>query len=128
MEQEFNKLTEIIIGAAIEVHRLLGPGLLEKYYGYALTYELTKRGLDVKTEVRVPFIYKELYIQDAARIDILVEDKIIIELKATEMDNDLFSRQILTYLKLSGKKLGLLINFKRKFVKDGITRVINGSL
>ena len=125
--EDYNRLSENIIAAAIEVHKTLGPGLGEKYYRYALTHELRLRGYKVCEEVGVSFNYKDLCIKEACRVDIIVEDKIILELKATERDNELYASQLLTYLRLTGFKLGLVINFNRIRLVDGIKRVINGS-
>lgn len=124
--EEYNKLTKGIISAAIEVHKTLGAGLIEKYYRYALAYELKSRGYSVREEVSIPFIYKDLNIKDACRADIIVEDKIILELKASDKDNTLYSSQLYTYLKLTGMHLGLVLNFSRPRLIEGIERVING--
>lgn len=122
---ELNDLTGNIIGAAIEVHRYLGPGLLEHTYRKALLHELRQRGLSAATEVSIPIIYKGELIDAAYRADIIVKNQIILELKSTEKDNPLYLKQLLTYLRLSNKKLGLLINFNRKILKEGIVRVVN---
>ena len=127
-KEEYNELSKAIIGSAIEVHKTLGAGLIEKYYGYALAHELKSRGYKVETEKAIPFIYKDLVIKDACRADLIVEDSIIVELKATEIDNTLFAAQLLTDLKMSGMKLGLVLNFNRERLIDGIERVINGQL
>lgn len=124
---ELNNLTGKIIGAAIDVHRFLGPGLLETTYRKALMYELLQRGLKAEAEVAIPFVYKGVIIDTAYRADIIVEDKIILELKSTENHSPLYFKQLLTYLRLSNKKLGLLINFNREVLKEGIVRVVNGS-
>lgn len=122
---ENNELTREIIGAAIEVHKALGPGLLEKAYQKALSFELRLRGFKVKEEVEVPVKYKGIEIDASFRADIIVEDRIIVELKATEKENPLYSKQLLTYLHFTNKELGLLINFNRPRLSDGIERVIN---
>lgn len=114
-----------IIGAAIEVHRNLGPGLLESTYEICLCKELEILGIKFERQRELKVNYKGLSIKEAYRIDILVEDEIILELKAVETLKDIHKFQLLTYLKLSNKKLGLLINFNVKLLKDGITRVIN---
>lgn len=123
-----NELSKIIIGAAIEIHKTLGPGLLESAYEYALFYDLKELGLDIKRQVAMPFKYKEKEIElDVAyRIDILVENKVIIEVKAVESLTPTHFAQTLTYLKLSNLKLGLLLNFNEKYLKHGIQRVVNG--
>jgi GxxExxY protein len=122
---EENKITEKIIGAAIEVHRTLGPGLLESAYQECLLYELKSLGLSVRKEVTLPIIYKEIKLNHGYRIDLLVNDKIVIELKTVESFTDVHFAQILTYLKLGEYPLGLLINFHTKLLKNGIKRFIN---
>lgn len=122
---KLNKLTENIIGAAIEVHRKLGPGLLESAYQECLFYELTMMGFEVKKEVPQPIIYKEVQLDHGYRIDLLVEDKIVIETKTVEFLTDVHTAQLLTYLKLGGFKLGLLMNFHVELLKDGIKRIAN---
>jgi GxxExxY protein len=120
-----NDLSYLIIGAATDLHRTLGPGLLESAYEVALVYELNELGLQVKTQVPIPLIYKGIKLEVAYRLDLLVEDKVIVELKAVEFIHDIHFAQTLTYLKLSGKKLALLINFNSKLLKHGIHRIIN---
>jgi GxxExxY protein len=119
---EDNKLTEIIIGCAIEVHKTLGPGLLESAYEECLFYELKNKGLDVLRQKAVPVIYKEIKLECGYRIDLLVENKIIIELKVVDTFNPVHEAQILTYMKFSGKSIGLLINFNVTLLKNGIKR------
>jgi GxxExxY protein len=122
-----NEISNKIIGAAIEVHRTLGgPGLLESIYEAALCHELRLQGLQIQRQVPIEVIYKDVKIKEPLYIDILVEDKVIIEVKATEKNNLIFETQILTYLRLTGKKLGLLINFGEIYVKNGIKRIVNG--
>lgn len=119
-------LTEKIIGAAIEVHRVLGgPGLLESAYEEALAEELLQCGLSVKRQVTCPINYKGKTLQTLLRIDLLVEDSVIIECKATTDHNPIFEAQCLTYLRLLKVKVGLVINFGQKFLKNGIHRVVN---
>lgn len=120
-----NELSNIIIGAAIEVHKALGPGLLESAYEATLHKELTLKGLDVKAQVGLPLVYKDVKLDIGYRVDLLVENKVIIEIKSVETLNDVHVAQLLTYLKLSGCKLGLLINFNVKQLKDGIKRLVN---
>ncbi len=120
-----NDITKIIIGKAIEVHRALGPGLLESAYQECLFYELQNSGLSVKKEVPMPIIYKDIKLDHGYRIDILVENKIVVELKHVETLTDVHEAQILTYLKLGGYEIGLLINFNEKLLKRGIKRYIN---
>lgn len=121
---EVNKVTEIIIGCAIEVHKLLGPGLLESAYEDCLAYELIKSGLKVERQKAVPVIYKEIHLECGYRIDILVEDQVILELKAVESLNPVHEAQLLTYMKFSKKRIGLLINFHVSVLKNGIRRFI----
>lgn len=124
-QTQINQLSNEIIGAAIEVHRTLGPGLLEHTYQAALLFELKLRGLKSQSEVDLPVYYKGCKLDIAYRADIVVENEIIIELKATDNDSPLFQRQLLTYLRISNKKLGLLINFNKEILKQGIVRVVN---
>jgi len=123
--ESYNALTSKIIAAGIEVHRRLGPGLLESAYEACLVYELRKRGLKALSQVGLPVIYDEVKLDVGYRIDILVEDSVIIELKAVEKVIALHEAQLISYLKLSGKKVGLLLNFNVTRLKDGITRLAN---
>ncbi len=116
------ELTSLIIGKAIEVHRTLGPGLLESAYQECLFYELKKEQLKVIKEKPLPIIYKEIQLNHGYRIDLLIEDKIVIELKTVEYFTDVHTAQILTYMKLGGFSIGLLINFHTKLLKNGIKR------
>ena len=120
-----NEISQLIIGCAIKVHTALGPGLLESAYEECLYYELIKEGLKVEKQKALPLIYEEIKLEVGYRLDLLVEDKVIIEIKACEGLNDVHLAQVLTYLKLSNVKLGLLINFNVTRVKDGIKRVVN---
>ncbi len=119
---EENKLTEIIIGKAIEVHKQLGPGLLESAYQECLFYELKNSGLAVIKEISLPIVYKEIKLDHGYRIDLLVENTVVIELKTVEFLNDVHTAQILTYMKLGNYNLGLLLNFHVKLLKNGIKR------
>ena len=121
-----NELAKEVIGCAISVHRNLGPGLLENAYQQCLAYELKKQGLNIEVEKPMPLIYDEIKMDCGYRVDILVENKLILELKAVEALNDVHLAQTLTYLKLSGYKLGLLMNFNVSILKNGIKRVVNG--
>ena len=122
-----NELSHKIIGTAIEVHRTFGgPGLLESIYEAALCHELTLQGLSVQRQIPVKVVYKGMTIRDPLFGDILVDNKVIIEVKATEKNHPIFETQVLTYLRLTGIKLGLLINFGNSQVKDGIARIVNG--
>jgi len=118
-----NQLTEKIIGAAIEVHRQLGPGLLESTYEAAMCVELELAGLKHQCQVAMPVIYKGRAIGEY-RIDLIVEDTVIVEIKSVERFDPIFEAQILTYLKVTNKNLGLLINFNSRLLKDGIKRFI----
>lgn len=122
-----NILTETIIGAAMTVHRELGPGLLESVYQTCLYIELESLQLKVRKEVELPVMYRNRVVSDNGfRIDLLVEDLIIIELKSVEKVQPVHAKQLLTYLRLANKPLGLLLNFNESMLKDGITRVSNG--
>ncbi|WP_149239685.1 GxxExxY protein [Dyadobacter sp. 32] len=120
-----NELSYEIIGIALELHRNIGPGLLESAYENALAYDLVEAGFEVQTQVVMPFEYKEVKMGVGYRIDMIVENKIIIEVKAVADIAPVHSAQLLTYLRLSNLKLGLLINFNAKLLKDGIHRVVN---
>ncbi len=121
--KDIDKLTESIIGCAIEVHRHLGPGLLESAYEAALCIELELAGLKYQRQVSIPALYKERTIGEY-RIDLVVEDAVIVEIKSVDRFDPVFDAQVLTYLKVTGKKIGLLINFNSRFLKDGIKRFI----
>ena len=123
--KEINKITEIIIGCAIEVHKTLGPGLLESTYLACIYYELVKAGLFVEQQVALPLIYKEIHMEIGCRLDLLVEKKVVIEGKSIEALNDIHIAQGLTYLKLSHAKVCLLINFNVLKLIDGIKRLIS---
>jgi len=121
-----NLLSGLVIDAAYQVHSRLGPGLLESVYERVLEYELQKRNLSVQTQVPVAIAYDALDIKDAFRADLIVNDRLIVELKSVENLLPIHSKQLLTYLKLSKKKLGLLINFGSPLIKNGIVRLANG--
>ena len=122
--ERLNKLSYEIIGCAMKVHSQLGPGLLESTYEACLEYELKQKGFKVESQKSLPVIYNSIKLDAGYRIDLMVEDEIIIELKAVRETTPIDEAQLMTYLKLSGKKLGLLINFNVKVLKDGITRRI----
>ncbi len=122
---EINKITQAIIGAAIEVHKELGPGLLESAYQECLYFELLERGLSVQKELELPVVYKEVQLDCGYRIDLFVENEVIVELKSVKELEDIHIAQTLTYLKLSNKKIGLLINFNETKLMDGLRRLIN---
>jgi GxxExxY protein len=125
MHNSINELTYIIRGIAFKIHSTLGPGLLESVYERIFMHELEKAGLKAKSQVAIPLIYEGLYLETAFRLDILVEDKVVIELKSVEHLTDIHHKQLLTYLKLSKKSIGLLINFNVADLKTGIVRVVN---
>ncbi|APZ46699.1 GxxExxY protein [Polaribacter reichenbachii] len=120
-----NEISKIIVDCALKVHRNLGPGLLESAYEECLFYELEKRNLKVEKQKPLPLIYEEVKLNVGYRLDLLVQDKVIVELKAVENLTDVHLAQVLTYLKLSECKLGLLINFNVALIKYGIKRVVN---
>jgi GxxExxY protein len=122
--RDLNKITEQIIGAAIDVHRALGPGLLESTYEECIAFELMERGLNVERQKELPVTYKGVRLDCGYRIDLLVEGKVIVELKAVESLQPIHEAQVLTYLKLSGHKVALLINFNVKILKDGVRRLV----
>ena len=124
--EEYNELTHTIIGAALEVHKELGPGLLEAVYEDCLVAELQMRGLRVSRQIKVPIIYKGMEVGNPLILDILVEDCVIVELKTVQELLDIHSAQLLSYLRLTGKKLGLLINFNNLHLREGLKRVVNG--
>lgn len=123
--EDINKLTEIIIGSAIKVHKTLGPGLFESVYESCLYYELEKQKIKVLRQVPIDFKHDDIMIDCGFRADLIVEDSVIVELKSVKELNDIHFSQILTYLKLSKLKIGLLINFNVKMLIDGVKRVIN---
>jgi GxxExxY protein len=123
---DLNHLSSLIIKAAINVHRELGPGLLESVYQRCMAVDLENTGLRVQTEVPVPIFYQERKIHDDGfRIDLLVNDSIVVELKSVNQIQDVHKKQLLTYLRLAKKPLGLLINFNEVLLKNGITRIVN---
>jgi len=127
LKMEINQITDQIIQAAIEAHKTLGgPGLLETVYEEALVFELESRGLDVQRQVSLPILYKGNQLGNPLRIDLIVEDTVIIECKASSENHPIFESQLLTYLRISGKSVGLVLNFGQKYLKDGIRRVVNG--
>jgi GxxExxY protein len=120
-----NEISEKIIGCAIEVHKSLGPGLLESAYLECLYYEIQKAGLFVEKQKPLPLVYKEVRLDAGYRLDLIVESKVIIEVKSVEALNDVHTAQVLTYLKLSGCKLGLLMNFNVIRLVEGLKRLVN---
>lgn len=122
------EISKIVFDCALKVHKTLGPGLLESAYEECLFYELKKTNLKVEKQKPLPLIYEEVNLEIGYRIDLIIEDKFIVEVKSVEALNEVHLAQLLTYLKLSECKLGLLINFNVKLLKDGVRRVINGVL
>jgi GxxExxY protein len=120
-----NQISEIIIGCAIEVHKNLGPGLLESAYEECLYYEIGSKGLWIEKQKPLPLVYKEIKLEAGYRIDLWVENKLIIEVKSVEFLNEVHLAQVMTYLRVSGCKLGLLLNFNVLRLKEGIRRVVN---
>lgn len=123
---EINEITEKIIACAIKVHTNLGPGLLESAYKECLYYELIKAGLTTEKEKPLPLIYEEIKMDCGYRVDLLIENSVVVEIKSVDAINDIFIAQVLTYLKLSKCRIGLLINFNVVKLKDGIKRLIHG--
>ena len=122
---EVNQITHEILDSAYKVHTILGPGLLESAYQTCLVYELKKKGFRVEVEKPLPIIYEEIKLDCGYRIDILVEDTVVIELKTVDAFTDAHSAQVLTYLRFSEKKVGLLLNFNKKSLEDGIKRFVH---
>jgi len=120
-----NEISKRVIGVAIELHKTIGPGLLESAYENAFAFDLRQAGFDVKQQVPMPFVYKDVKLDVGYRIDLIVNDILLIEIKSVETLAPIHYAQTLTYLKLSGIKLGLLINFNSKLLKDDIHRIVN---
>lgn len=121
-----NEIGKIIVDAALAIHKEIGPGLLENVYEVILAHELETRGLKIQRQVPIAIRYRDVQFDEGFRIDLLVEDKVIIELKSVESMNRVFAKQVLTYLRLSNHRLGFLINFGTSLMKDGIERIVNG--
>ncbi len=121
-----NAIAKEIVDAAFRIHTTLGPGLLESVYDAVLTYELTRRGPRTVRQQPIPVIYENVRIDTGFRADLIVEDKVIVEIKSVEVLSPVHRKQLLTYLRLADKRLGLLINFHVALIKDGITRIVNG--
>ncbi|TVR84533.1 MAG: GxxExxY protein [Saprospirales bacterium] len=120
-----NHISKIVVNTAYDIHVKLGPGLLESVYEEIMFFELTKQGLKVEKQKAVPVIWDNLKMELGFRADLIVENKVIVELKSVEALAPVHPKQLLTYLKITGLKLGLLINFNEKLIKDGITRIVN---
>lgn len=123
-----NEISKIAIGCSLKVHKTLGPGLLESVYQGALAYELNKNGLSVEVEKDIPVIYENIKFDKGFRADIVINNKVLLELKSVKKLEDIHFKQTLTYLKLTGIKLGLVINFNEVLLKNGLKRIINGKL
>ena len=123
-----NDIAKLIVDASIQIHKELGPGLLETVYEVLLKHELESRDLKVDRQIPIPINYKGIKFQQGFKADLIVEDKVIIELKSVETISKAHKKQVLTYLKLTDKKLGFLLNFGEALMKDGITRLINGTI
>ena len=123
--ERIEEIAKIIVNAAFKVHKELGPGLLEKVYEACLVYEITKAGFEVKRQVEVPIIYDGVTLKEYLRLDIIVENSIIIEVKAVDIVNPVWNAQIISHLKLTNNELGFLINFNVPLIKNGIKRFIN---
>jgi len=121
-----NEISKIIVDVSYQIHTELGPGLLENVYEEILYYELTKKGLFVERQKSLPVIWKDVKLSIGYRADLIVENKVLIEVKSVEEVAPVHPKQVLTYLKISNLKLGLLINFNQKLLKDGIKRIVNG--
>ena len=121
-----NAIAREIVDAAFRIHTTLGPGLLESVYETILSYELTRRGLQVARQQAIPIIYESVRMDEGFRADLIVNDKVIVEIKSVEALGHIHKKQLLTYLRLADKRLGLLINFNTALIKDGITRIANG--
>jgi GxxExxY protein len=125
-EMHENDIAREIVDAAFKVHTTLGPGLLESVYEAVLAHELRKRSLKVERQAPIPVVYEEVRLEEGFRADLVVQDKVLVELKSVERVAPVHKKQVLTYLRLSNMKLGLLKNFGEALIKDGITRVVNG--
>jgi GxxExxY protein len=121
-----NELSKIIVNAAYRIHTALGPGLLESVYETTLAHEIEKHGVKVVRQQALPVVYERIRMEVGFRADLLVGDKVIVEIKSTEALSPVHRKQLLTYLRLANMRLGLLINFNVEFIRDGITRVVNG--
>lgn len=121
-----NLISKEIVDAAYKIHTKLGPGLLESVYEVILTHELKKRGLHVQRQLPVPIIWDDIRFEEGYRLDLMVEDKVLVEIKSIEKVDPVHKKQLLTYLRLMDKRLGLLINFNEEVIRTGITRVVNG--
>ena len=124
LSEEEEKIGKQVVNAAYNVHKALGPGLLEKVYEVCLCHELRKSGLNVKRQLDIPIVYDGLTFEEGLRLDLLVDDKVVIELKAVDIVNPVWEAQIISHLMLTGKRLGYLINFNVPLIKDGVKRMV----
>jgi GxxExxY protein len=120
-----NEVARMIVDAAYKVHTTLGPGLLEAVYETVLAYELERRGLEIRRQMPLPVVYEKIKFDEGFRADLMVQGKVLVELKSVEKVAPVHKKQLLTYLRLADKRLGLLINFGEALIKDGITRIVN---
>jgi GxxExxY protein len=123
-----NEIGSIVVDCAVKLHKRLGPGLLESVYEAVLAYELQRKGLSVERQVSVPIVYDDIRFEEGFRADLVVNGKVILELKSVERVTNAHKKQVLTYLRLTSMKVGYLLNFGKALMKDGITRTINGRL
>ena len=123
-----NEIGRIVVDSAVSLHKALGPGLLESVYEIILTHELERRGCSVARQMPIPIQYQDIRFDEGFRADMVVEGKVILELKSVEQTTRAHAKQVLTYLRLTGMKLGFLLNFGEALMRDGISRVINGDL
>jgi len=121
-----NEIAKHILDASFKIHRQLGPGLFESVYEHILVYELTNKGIEVKSQVPIPVVWENLKMDKGFRADLIVASKVIVEIKSIDVIHPVHQKQLLTYLRLTNKKLGLLLNFNESQLKDGIQRIING--
>lgn len=121
-----NEISKALVDAALKVHKALGPGLLESVYEVVLAHELRSRGLKVQRQLSIPIRYENIHFDEGFRADLVVEQKVIVEIKSIERTSRVHKKQVLTYLRLADMRLGLLINFGSELIRDGITRLVNG--
>lgn len=121
-----NELAKIVVDTAYQIHSRLGPGLLESAYESVLSFELGRKGITVERQMPIPLVWEGMLVTGCFRADLILDGKVIVELKATELNHPVYKKQLLTYLKITGLKLGLLINFGTPTLKEGISRVVNG--
>jgi GxxExxY protein len=126
MERNENQIGQIVIDSAIKIHKTLGPGLLESVYEVVLAHELSRSGLQVQRQVSIPIAYEDIHFDEGFRADLIIEKKVLIELKCVEKLHSAHKKQLLTYLRLTGTKLGYLLNFSESLMKSGIVRIVNG--